>query len=142
MAHRTARLTVFGRQPLVTRILRERVDRRWGPHRLGPLTGHPRSTVYAVLSRTGFSRLRDADRASGGPSATSTITRARSSTRTTTSSDGSPTGAATGCCSPSGRSQLDAFVRRGHDPNGPWSRLVQGTRYVTAHHFELLTRRR
>jgi transposase InsO family protein len=125
MAHRTARLNVFGRQLLVTRIevdgwpvaqaaeaqgvsrttahkwiaryraegwpgledrssrprhspgqtppdevaaiLAARVDRRWGPHRLGPLTGHPRSTVYAVLARTGYSRLRDADRASGVP---------------------------------------------------------------------------
>ena len=44
-----------------------RVDRRWGPHRLGPLTGHPRSTVYAVLARSGYSRLRDADRLSGVP---------------------------------------------------------------------------
>jgi len=125
MAHRTARLNVFGRQLLVTRIeldgwpvakaaeaqgvsrttahkwiaryraegwpgledrnsrphrsphltpadevaaiLRARVERRWGPHRLGPLTGHPRSTVYAVLARTGYSRLRDADRLSGVP---------------------------------------------------------------------------
>ena len=125
MAHRTARLNVFGRQLLVTRIeidgwsvaraaeaqgvsrttahkwiaryrtegwagledrssrphrsprrtsaeataaiLRARVERRWGPHRLGPLTGHPRSTVYAVLARAGYSRLRDGDRASGVP---------------------------------------------------------------------------
>ena len=125
MAHRTARLNVFGRQLLVTRIeldgwpvakaaeaqgvsrttahkwiaryraegwpgledrnsrphrsphltapdevaaiLRARVERRWGPHRLGPLTGHPRSTVYAVLTRTGYSRLRDVDRLSGVP---------------------------------------------------------------------------
>jgi transposase InsO family protein len=125
MAHRTARLNVFGRQLLVTRIeldgwpvakaaeaqgvsrttahkwiaryrvegwpgledrssrprhsprqtppdevakiLRARVDRRWGPHRLGPLTGHPRSTVYAVLARAGYGRLRDADRLSGVP---------------------------------------------------------------------------
>jgi transposase InsO family protein len=125
MAHRTARLNVFGRQLLVTRIeldgwpvakaaeaqgvsrttahkwiarfraegwpgledrssrphrsprqtapdqvaviLAARVDRRWGPHRLGPLTGHPRSTVYAVLARNGYSRLRDADRLSGVP---------------------------------------------------------------------------
>jgi transposase InsO family protein len=43
------------------------VERRWGPHRIGPLTGHPRSTVYAVLARTGFSRLRDSDRSSGVP---------------------------------------------------------------------------
>jgi transposase InsO family protein len=51
----------------VTAILAARVERRWGPHRLGPLTGHPRSTVYAVLARTGYSRLRDADRLSGVP---------------------------------------------------------------------------
>ena len=119
MAHRTARLNVFGRQLLVTSIeldgwpvakaaeaqgvsrttahkripryrtegwpgLEDRSSRprrsprltppdglgdparqggpRWGPHRLGPLPGHPRSTVYAVLARTGYSRLRDADR--------------------------------------------------------------------------------
>ena len=124
MAHRTARLNVFGRQLLVTRviegwpvakaaeaqgvsrttahkwvrryraegdagledrtsrprrsprqtppelvqaILAARVERRWGPHRLGPLLGRPRSTVYAVLARAGYSRLRDADRLSGVP---------------------------------------------------------------------------
>ena len=39
------------------------------------------------------------------------------------------------------RSQLDAFVGHGHDPNGPWSFLVQGTRYLTAHDFAVLTRR-
>jgi transposase InsO family protein len=43
------------------------VERRWGPHRLGPLLGQPRSTVYAVLARAGYSRLRDADRLSGVP---------------------------------------------------------------------------
>jgi transposase InsO family protein len=48
-------------------IIRARVERRWGPHRLGPLTGHPRSTVYAVLTRAGYARLRDADRLSGVP---------------------------------------------------------------------------
>lgn len=125
MAHRTARLNVFGRQLLVSRVLVDgwsmakaaeaqsvsrttihkwirryraegdagledrssrparsprltapevvqailaaRVDRRWGPHRLGPLLGIPPSTVFAVLRRTGFSRLRDADRLSGVP---------------------------------------------------------------------------
>jgi transposase InsO family protein len=125
MAHRTARLNVFGRQLLVNRVLLEgwsmakaaeaqkvsrttihkwvhryqvegvagledrssrprrsprltppelvqailaaRVERRWGPHRIGPLVGVPPSTVYAVLDRTGFSRLRDADRLSGVP---------------------------------------------------------------------------
>ena len=125
MAHRTARLNVFGRQLLVTRveiegwsvakaaeaqgvsrqtahkwvtryraegwsglddrssrphrmpritapetveaILRTRVERRWGPHRIGPLLGLAPSTVYAVLARSGYSRLRDADRMSGVP---------------------------------------------------------------------------
>ena len=125
MAHRTARLNVFGRQLLVTRIelegwpaataaeaqgisrttahkwirryrsegwrgledrssrphrspsqtapdtvraiLTARVDRRWGPHRLGALLGQPRSTVYAVLARSGYSRLRDTDRLTGVP---------------------------------------------------------------------------
>ncbi len=38
------------------------------------------------------------------------------------------------------RSRLDAFVKHGHDPTGSWSWLVQGTRYVTAHDFEVLTR--
>jgi transposase InsO family protein len=125
MAHRTARLNVFGRQLLVNRVLHEgwsmakaaeaqrvsrttihkwlrryqaegeagledrssrphrsprqtppelvgailaaRVERRWGPHRIGPLVGVAPSTAYAVLARTGFSRLRDADRLSGVP---------------------------------------------------------------------------
>jgi transposase InsO family protein len=51
----------------VRRILLAR--RRWrvGPHRLGPLLGHPRSTVYAVLRRHGHSRLAHADRLTGMP---------------------------------------------------------------------------
>ena len=52
---------------VVEAILRARVRRRFGPHRLAPLTGHPRSTISKVLVRTGFSRLRDADRPSGVP---------------------------------------------------------------------------
>jgi transposase InsO family protein len=48
-------------------IVAARVERRWGPHRLAPLTGHPRSTVYAALRRAGLSRLRDADRPTGIP---------------------------------------------------------------------------
>ena len=40
--HRSPRLTP---PDAVAAILRARVDRRWGPHRLGPLTGHPRSEV-------------------------------------------------------------------------------------------------
>jgi hypothetical protein len=39
------------------------------------------------------------------------------------------------------RSRLDAFVKHGHDPNGALSWLVQGTRYLTAHDFAVLTRR-
>lgn len=51
----------------VQRILQ--VRRRWrkGPHRIGPLLGVPRSTVYKVLRRHGLSRLRDSDRATGAP---------------------------------------------------------------------------
>jgi len=61
---RSPRLT---RPEVVHAILAARVERRWGPHRLGPLLGRPRSTVYAVLARAGYSRLRDADRLSGVP---------------------------------------------------------------------------
>jgi transposase InsO family protein len=48
-------------------IIAARIERRWGPHRLAPLTGHPRSTIYAALRRAGLSRLRDADRSTGAP---------------------------------------------------------------------------
>lgn len=48
-------------------IVAARIERRWGPHRLAPLTGHPRSTIYATLRRAGLSRLRDADRPTGIP---------------------------------------------------------------------------
>jgi|GEM_PF-1397394 len=51
----------------VRRILRLRRRLRVGPHRLGPLLGHPRSTVYGVLRRHGVSRLAHADRLSGAP---------------------------------------------------------------------------
>ena len=51
----------------VQAIMAARIDRRWGPHRLAPLTGHPRSTVYATLRRAGLSRLQDADRTTGVP---------------------------------------------------------------------------
>jgi transposase InsO family protein len=62
--HRSPRaLTVEQTQAIVA----ARVERRWGPHRLAPLTGHPRSTIYATLRRAGLSRLRDADRATGIP---------------------------------------------------------------------------
>ena len=51
----------------VRRILRLRRRLRVGPHRLGALVGHPRSTVYSVLRRHGVSRLAHADRLTGVP---------------------------------------------------------------------------
>lgn len=51
----------------VRRILLARRRLRVGPHRLGPLLHHPRSTVYAVLRRHGVSRLAHADRLTGVP---------------------------------------------------------------------------
>ena len=51
----------------VRRILLARRRLRVGPHRLGPLLGHPRSTVYGVLRRHGHSRLAHADRLTGVP---------------------------------------------------------------------------
>ncbi|MBA2633246.1 MAG: transposase [Chloroflexi bacterium] len=51
----------------VAAILRVRTRRRYGPHRLAPLTGHPASTIYAVLRRAGLHRLRDADRLTAAP---------------------------------------------------------------------------
>jgi transposase InsO family protein len=51
----------------VRRILVARRRLRVGPHRLGALLGHPRSTVYGVLRRHGQSRLAHADRLTGAP---------------------------------------------------------------------------
>lgn len=51
----------------VRRILIARRRLRVGPHRLGPLLGHSRSTVYGVLRRNGLSRLAHADRLTGVP---------------------------------------------------------------------------
>jgi transposase len=48
-------------------IIRTRVVRRFGPHRLAPLLGRPRSTIGKVLDRAGYGRLRDCDRPSGVP---------------------------------------------------------------------------
>lgn len=48
-------------------VLAARADLRYGPHRLAPLLGLPRSTVYRVLRRHGFARLRDGDRLTGAP---------------------------------------------------------------------------
>src|SRR5713226_3491579 len=49
----------------VAAVLELRRRRRWGPHRIGPELGMPRSTVYEVLRRHGESRLRDGDRSTG-----------------------------------------------------------------------------
>ena len=49
------------------RILEARAEFRWGPDRLGPLLGHPASTVAAVLRRAGAPRLADIDRPTGLP---------------------------------------------------------------------------
>jgi transposase InsO family protein len=51
----------------VERILAARAELRWGPDRLGPLLGHPVSTVAAVLRRAGAPRLADLDRPTGIP---------------------------------------------------------------------------
>jgi len=51
----------------VRRILVARRRLRVGPHRLGPLLGRSRSTVYGVLRRHGLSRLGHADRLTGAP---------------------------------------------------------------------------
>jgi len=48
-------------------VLTMRADLKYGPHRLGPLLGLPRSTVYRVLRRRGFARLHDSDRLTGAP---------------------------------------------------------------------------
>ena len=48
-------------------ILSARARRRYGPARLAPLTGHPRSTIYGVLRRAGLNRLRDTDRVTAAP---------------------------------------------------------------------------
>jgi transposase InsO family protein len=48
-------------------IISARARRRYGPARLAPLTGYPRSTIYGVLRRAGLNRLRDTDRVTGAP---------------------------------------------------------------------------
>lgn len=62
--YRSPRLTP---EEQVEQIRTLRLRLRWGPHRLGPLVGKPRSTIYAVLQREGLSRLRDLDRSTGVP---------------------------------------------------------------------------
>ena len=62
--HRSPRATPAAE---VERILAARTEWRWGPDRLGPLTGHPASTVAAILHRSGVPRLADLDRPTGLP---------------------------------------------------------------------------
>jgi transposase InsO family protein len=62
--HRSPRLTAAAQ---VARILEARDRLRWGPDRLGPLLGHPPSTVAAVLRRAGRPCLVDLDRPTGLP---------------------------------------------------------------------------
>lgn len=49
----------------VAAVLELRRRQRWGPHRIAPAAGLSRSTVYAILRRSGESRLSDQDRATG-----------------------------------------------------------------------------
>jgi transposase len=51
----------------VRRIVAARRRLKRGPHRLAPVLGHPRSTVYAVLRRQGLSRLTFMDRPTAIP---------------------------------------------------------------------------
>ncbi len=48
-------------------ILALRDGLRYGPHRLAPRLGYPRSTIGKVLARHGVPRLRDLDRPTGAP---------------------------------------------------------------------------
>jgi hypothetical protein len=54
-------------QARVDLILAARHTHRFGPHRLAPIVGVPRSTIGDVLARHGLSRLRDQDRPTGIP---------------------------------------------------------------------------
>lgn len=62
--HRSPRATPAAE---VARMVAARHEWRWGPDRLGPLLGHPPSTVAAVLRRSGMPRLADLDRPTGLP---------------------------------------------------------------------------
>lgn len=52
---------------LAERVMQLRRQKRWGPHRIGPALGMPRSTVYQILRRQGESRLKVYDRSTGIP---------------------------------------------------------------------------
>jgi transposase InsO family protein len=54
-------------QATVAEILVARHEYGYGPHRLAPIVGVPRSTIGDILRRYGLSRLADRDRPSGVP---------------------------------------------------------------------------
>jgi hypothetical protein len=54
-------------QDRVDAILVARHEHRFGPHRLAPIVGVPRSTIGDVLARHGLSRLADQDGPTGIP---------------------------------------------------------------------------
>ena len=54
-------------QVRIDAILTARHAHRFGPHRLAPIVGIPRSTIGDVLTRHGLSRLRDQDGPTGIP---------------------------------------------------------------------------
>jgi transposase InsO family protein len=62
--HRSPRATPAAE---VAKILEARATWHWGPDRLGPLLGHPASTIAAVLHRARAPRLADLDRPTGLP---------------------------------------------------------------------------
>jgi transposase InsO family protein len=62
--HRSPRASSPG---LVAAIVAERHATRYGPHRLAPRLGIPRSTIGDVLRREGLSRLADLDGPTGAP---------------------------------------------------------------------------
>lgn len=54
--HRSPRRTSFEREAA---LLAARWEWRWGPDRIGPMTGIPRRTAYRILRRFGAHRLRE-----------------------------------------------------------------------------------
>jgi transposase InsO family protein len=54
--HRSPQRTSFEREAA---LLAARWEWRWGPDRIGPMTGIPRRTAYRILRRFGAHRLRD-----------------------------------------------------------------------------------
>jgi transposase len=90
-------------QAQVDAILAARHEHRFGPHRLAPIVGVPRSTIGDVLTRHGLSRLADQDGPTGIPSAMSVSGPVSSCTSTSRSSAESLMAAATGSADGPGR---------------------------------------